>query len=275
MAFVWDFLYKLLSENNIQYLKWDMNRHLCEVSWPEVPLAEQREIWTRYVTNLWGIFDKIQKTFPDVILENCSSGGCRTDFGMLSRSDLVNTSDNVDPLDNLKIFEGFTQVFLPKLSGRVVTVNRNEINMRSAPLSYRLDVCMMQTLVIGNNLFLCTQQELQLLREKITYYKEIREVVQNGELYRLISSYENPYMAVEYVKQDQTEAILFLLGQSMQFRQILPRIRLKGLKEDWLYQINEDKIISGSGLEEIGIDIALTGDMDSQVYRIIRMQNER
>lgn len=274
VAFVWDFLYNLLSENNIQYLKWDMNRHLCEVSWPEVPLAEQREIWTRYVTNLWGIFDKIQKTFPDVILENCSSGGCRTDFGMLSRSDLVNTSDNVDPLDNLKIFEGYTQVFLPKLSGRVVTVDRNEINMRLAPLSYRLDVCMMQTLVIGNNLFLCNQGELQLLKDRIEYYKEIREVVQNGELYRLISPYENPYMAVEYLKQDQTEAILFVLGQSMQFRQILPRIRLKGLKEDWIYQINDDKIVSGAGLEAIGMDIALTGDMDSHVYRIKKYKME-
>ena len=270
MAFVWDFLYRLLSENNIRYLKWDMNRHLCEVSWPQVSRGKQREVWTRYVTNLWSIFDRIQTEFPDVILENCSSGGCRTDLGMISRSDLVNTSDNVDPMDNLKIFEGFTQVFLPKLSGRVVTVDKNEINMRSAPLAYRFDVCMMQTLVIGNNLFLCTPEELKLMSEKISFYKEIREIVQHGDLYRLASPYENPYMIVEYVKKDQTEAVLFVLGMSMQFRQIIPRVRLKGLKEEWIYQIEGRGRMSGKGLEHIGISTALTGDMDSRIYRISR-----
>lgn len=272
--FAWGFLKKLLSENNIKYLKWDMNRHLCEVSAPEMPPFRQREIWVRYVKNLWEIFDRIQKEFPDVILENCSSGGCRTDLGMIERADLINTSDNVDPLDNLKIFEGFTQVYLPKLSGRVVTGDVNGINMRKAPLPYRLDASMMQTMVIGNNLFTCTEEELMLMAEKIQFYKSIREVVQNGTLYRLASPYEYPYMLVEYVKEDKSEAVLFAMGQCLQFRQIIPKVRLKGLEPDGLYRVDDGKIISGRGLEQVGMEIDLKGDMDSHIYRIVRQEQD-
>ena len=77
-------------------------------------------------------------------------------------------------------------------------------------------------------------------------------------------------MIVEYVKKDQTEAVLFVLGMSMQFRQIIPRVRLKGLKEEWIYQIEGSGRMSGKGLEHIGISTALTGDMDSRIYRISR-----
>ena len=41
---------KMVSENNIEFLKWDMNRHFTEPGWPEVPVAEQKKIWVKYVT---------------------------------------------------------------------------------------------------------------------------------------------------------------------------------------------------------------------------------
>ena len=43
---------KLLRENDIKIVKWDMNRHISEPGWPEVPVAEQKQLWVKYVTNL-------------------------------------------------------------------------------------------------------------------------------------------------------------------------------------------------------------------------------
>ena len=39
---------KLLTENNISFIKWDMNRAASEPGWPEAP-GDQRELWVRYV----------------------------------------------------------------------------------------------------------------------------------------------------------------------------------------------------------------------------------
>ncbi len=266
--FAWDFLNKLLSENNIAYLKWDMNRYLCEASWPEVPKERQREVWTRYVYNVWDLFERIEREFPHVLLENCSSGGCRMDLAMSARSDMVNTSDNSDTLDNLKIFEGYTQLFLPKTSGRPVTISPNGVNGRSLPLGYRMDFAMMQTMIIGNNLFKCSEEELAFMREKVALYKEIREVVHNGTLYRLVSAYEHPYAAYEFVAPSREEAVVFVFGQSIQFRRSVHRLYLPGLQPHTLYSVDGGAPVSGLGLCQAGIDVALMADMQSRILRI-------
>ena len=105
--YAWSYLDDLLSNNNIAYLKWDMNRYLCEVNWAEKPMDEEREVWTRFVYNVHKLFRRIQEKFPHVWLENCAGGGGRIDLGMTACSDMVNASDNTDPLDNLRIFEGY------------------------------------------------------------------------------------------------------------------------------------------------------------------------
>ncbi len=135
LEYTWAWLDRLLGDNNIAYLKWDMNRYLCEVAWPQAPLARQREVWTRYVYGVWELYGRIQRKYPRVLVENCSSGGARIDLAMSGLSDLVNTSDNGDPLDNLKILEGYSQVFPLKTSGRAVGPSPNGINRRPPPCS--------------------------------------------------------------------------------------------------------------------------------------------
>lgn len=70
----------MLSANNIKYIKWDMNRNFGEPGWPEVPIAQQKEIWVRYVRNLYEIIDRLRAKHPAVEIEFCSGGGGRVDF---------------------------------------------------------------------------------------------------------------------------------------------------------------------------------------------------
>ena len=55
-AHILDFLDKLLTENDIAFLKWDYNRNWSEPGWDQVPPAEQKQVYVEYTKNLYGIF---------------------------------------------------------------------------------------------------------------------------------------------------------------------------------------------------------------------------
>lgn len=266
--YAWRFLDNLLSNNRIAYLKWDMNRYLCEPGWPEKPIDEQREVWTRYVQNVHRLYRKIQEKFPTLLLENCAGGGGRIDLAMAARSDWVNPSDNSDALDNLKIFEGYTQLFLPKTENRHVSACPDGINGRTLPLPFRHHVFMMSSYGISMNLLNMSDAELDDLRAWIEKYKSFRELTQNGDLYRLISIYDGQLSAYEFAERSGDRAMVFLFGQSMQYYRPLPRVRLQGLISDRLYRVDGGRMLSGRALMEIGIEPVLIGDFDSRLYCI-------
>ena len=49
--YVYGFLDKLLSENDISFLKWDYNRNWSEPGWLAALLEEQKEAHVKYVRN--------------------------------------------------------------------------------------------------------------------------------------------------------------------------------------------------------------------------------
>ena len=82
-----------MGENNIGYLKWDMNRFLSEVNWNFETDGPDEEVYIKYVKNLYRIFDHIREKFPEVLIENCASGGLRADLGMAKWCARINRSD--------------------------------------------------------------------------------------------------------------------------------------------------------------------------------------
>ena len=142
---------KLATDYNIRYFKWDMNRAFSEPGWPEVPAREEREIWVKYVRNLYEILDRLRAKHPKLEIESCSGGGGRVDLGILQRVDEVWPSDNTDAFDRLRIQEGFTQAYAPKVMSAWVTDVPN-MNGRTTPLQFRFLVAMQGALGIGANL---------------------------------------------------------------------------------------------------------------------------
>jgi alpha-galactosidase len=189
--YILDAMNKLLSENNIKFIKWDMNRHFSEPGWPEVPIPEQKEIWVKYVRNVYDIMDQLRAKHPGLEIESCSGGGGRVDLGVLQRVDEVWTSDNTEAFDRLKIQEGFTYAFSPKVMMAWVTDVPNT-NGRSTPLKYRFLVAMQGSLGIGSNLNKWSAEDFDLATKMVAYYKQIRSTVQMGDLYRLWSPRRRP-----------------------------------------------------------------------------------
>lgn len=277
-TFAW--LDKLVSENNIAFLKWDMNRNFSEPGWPEAGAANEKKIWVKYTANVYGIIDRLRAKHPKLEIESCSGGGGRVDLGILRRVDEVWTSDNTEAFDRLGIQEGFSYAYPAQVMMAWVTDVPN-FNGRSTPLEYRFLVAMMGSLGIGNNLNKWTNEDFALATKMIAYYKNIRRTVQQGKLYRLFSPREGELTANQYVSEDGEQSVLFAFLHSQQYGRPAPTIRLRGLDEHAVYRIKPldpnklaEKLDTASGayLQNQGLDLRLVGDYDSTAILLERAE---
>ncbi len=268
--YIWQVADRLISENSLDYLKWDMNRYISEPGYVGGSEKEQDEVYVNYTKNLFGIWDKINRKYPHVLLECCAHGGARTDFGMLRWSDRINRSDNSDPVDVVKLHEGYSFLFLPKMAGGAgnIALSPHRLNGRVTPLGYRADLGMTGSMSIGINLLLSDEKELAEIAQRTAAFKKIRSTVQNSYVYRIFSVEEHPYAVWQYMGRDGKEAVIFAFGNGLNAWERIPYARLRGLDENALYEVDGRGKVSGSILMNEGIEINLRGDYSSQVIVI-------
>ncbi len=278
--YVFGFLDKLVSENQIAFLKWDYNRIWAEPGWEEVPLAEQREIYIKYVDNLYAILAELRRKHPGLDIESCSSGGGRVDLGILRYTDQVWTSDNTDALDRLTIQDGFTHAYSPGVMMAWVTDVPNFLDKRSIPLQFRFDVAMTGSLGIGADLSKLSDAELAQSAANVTFYKQVRPLVQMGSLYRLTPALATPgAWASESVAPDKSAAVVSAFLRSEQFGTPYPIVRLEGLDPAATYTGTPrdadkgamlPKQATGAELMGAGVELKLQGDYASTAFTLRR-----
>ncbi len=174
-----------LSANKIDYIKWDMNRHLTEVGSFLLPNDQQKEVSHRYVLGLYRILSEVTERFPQVLFENCSSGGGRFDPGMVAYMPQTWASDNTDALCRSKIQYGYSYLYPPIMMGAHVSDSPNHQVGRNTPLGSRFLIAMSGN--FGYELAIEKQlpQDLEMIKEQITFYKKHRKLLQFGQFYRL------------------------------------------------------------------------------------------
>lgn len=261
---------KLLSENNIKFIKWDRNRGVTQPGWNDVDPTFSREVRLRYMENLDRIIDTLRERFPDVWFESCSGGGGRTGMAMLSHMDQIWASDNTDPLDRLRIQYGY-------LSGWPANTMVSWITHENGyqipyTLDFRLDVAMQGVLGIGNDITKWSDEEMATTKAKIALYKEIRETVQKGDVYRLLSPVKGDRTAIQYVDADKSHSVLMCYNMSLGAAQPFDGFRnicLQGLDPDAAYTLsNQQGTFTGSYLMDVGIGWPVRGTCSSLIIKI-------
>lgn len=274
-------LYKLLSENNIEYLKWDSNRSISQQDWIEQQPENKQKVWYEYFKNVYWLFEFINTNFPDVIIENCASGGGRAEIGLAKYSSRINRSDNQDPRDVMFLHDGFTYMHRPKFAGGGGHISKSPsgINQRYTPLRYRAHMAMLGSLAVGMDLRNMTDDELDEVKYYIEQYKSIRHITQCGELYKLVTPENGEYCVYQYVTRDKSESVVLIFGLNISFAKNFPRLLLEGLDETKRYKIQvlpdakgernaECKYMSGDGLKNVGLHFNLMGDYDSILIKL-------
>jgi alpha-galactosidase len=281
--YVFQFLDKLLNENDIAFLKWDYNRNWSEPGWPAVSPEDQKQVYIAYVQNLYSILDEIRAKHPQVEVESCSGGGSRVDLGIMHYTDEVWPSDNTDAFDRLLMQDGFSYAYTPGVMMAWVTDSPTSVNQRNLSLEYRFLSSMQGALGIGANLNKWKPEDFATAKKMVAQYKQVRETVQRGSLYRLISPQDGSEQSVtETVSEDRRHAVTFAFLHSSQMLHPFPRIYLRGLKPDAMYRIaaldgklsaDTPETASGAFWMQQGVDADLRGDFQAAAFTLEMIRN--
>lgn len=269
--YLFDSMYKILSSANIEYIKWDMNRHLTDIWSAKLPPERQGEVYHRYVLGVYDLLERLIQAFPKLLIEGCSGGGGRFDAGMLYYTPQIWCSDNTDAIERIKIQYGTSFNYPISTVGSHVSVCPNHQTQRTVPLKTRGIVAMAGTFGYELDITKMTEAEKQEVKQQIDDYKKYYDIITFGDYYRLTNPFENIYYtAWEFVSEDKTKALLNFVLLHSESNPPFINIKLKGLDNNKKYIINDEvQVYTGSALMNAGIMMpVLYGDYVSLQFDI-------
>ena len=265
---IFDQMNNILSSGKIDYIKWDMNRHLSDIYEADLPSARQGEVYHRYVLGLYDLLERVVDTYPDLLIEGCSGGGGRFDAGMAYYTPQIWASDDSDAIDRLSIQYGTILVYPQSMMTSHVSVSPNEQNGRITPFNTRGVVGMWGDLGYELDLTKMSKEDRQEVKNQVAEYKKIRQVTQYGTFYRLKNAQISNQCAWETVSPDKNEVVLSVVKVMASAQPYLTKTKLVGLdpKKHYEDQVSHE-VYGGDELMNLGIyDPVEHGDFMAHLY---------
>lgn len=262
---------------NIDYIKWDANRHVENAGSEYLSTDEQSHFWIKYVQGFYSVMERVREKYPNVIIQACASGGGRVEYGAMKYFDEFWTSDNTEGLSRAKIQYGTSLFYPANVIGSHVSAVPNHQTKNITPLKFRFDIACTGRLGMELQPKKMTKDEIAFAKKIIANYKEYRDIIMSGDMYRVGTPYDDKgYYGILYVTKDKKRAVFFAYNIMYQGRAIIPNFVLPGLNKDLDYKITEQnivkqrfwfnkKVISGDYLSEVGINMYLRSIYDSSV----------
>lgn len=263
-----------LSTGAIDYIKWDMNRHLTEVGSILWPADKQKEVSHRYVLGLYRVLDYLNEHFPECLLENCSSGGGRFDPGMMYYMPQTWTSDNSDALCRSVIQYGYSYLYPPIMMGAHVSVTPNHQVGRITPLETRGWLAMSGNFGYELDLQVLSEEEQQIVQEQIKFYQAHRQLFQFGQFYRLQAP--NAHFASAWLFTNEEEAIAIYFQGLSKPAMPISYLKMHYLDAEAIYQeVDTQQQFSGTELNQAGILIPrVREDFYTSVFHWKKVNNK-
>ncbi len=272
----------IASMPELAYIKWDANADFMNVGSTYLARDRQPNLWFDYTSGLYDLLGRVHAAYPKLAIQACSSGGGHMDYGFLKYADEFWTSDDTDARQRVFIQWGASQFFPACAMAAHVTASPNQQTHRVTPLKFRFDVAMSGRLGFELQPKAMTPEEIAFSQKAVTDYKRLRPVIQQGDLYRLVSPWENSYASLMYVSDDKSRAVVFLYGLNRFVQSdYVPPVLLEGLDGSKRYHVSEinlekrehsrvnGKTLSGSSLHAMGLPVKLEGDYDSAVFELV------
>ena len=260
---IYEQMKKILTSCNIAYVKWDFNRNLTEVACAALPKEKQGEVFHRFVLGTYEVMNRLTTDFPDLLLENCSGGGGRFDPGMLYYSPQIWCSDNTDPIERLTIQFGTSLCYPASTMGAHVSAN-SRTGFRT-----KANVAMWGSFGYEFDPDKLTAEDKKEIKDEIALYHKYYDVIHFGELYRLITPFENEFhVAWEFVSKDKSEALVTVVQMKRAYNEFFI-LRLSGLDKEKIYVDEEtDDEYSGAYLMNAGLNLSWKPLRDGDSYQI-------
>lgn len=222
----------------IAYMKWDDNCSLLDYGSSYLPKNKQSHLYIEYHRCLKKVLKRIRAKYPDLVIQLCAGGGGRVNYGLLPYFDEFWTSDDTDALQRIYMQWGVSGFYPAIAMASHVSADKNHQTGRRIPLKFRFDVAMSGRLGMEIQPKDMSEIDKEFAKRAIAAYKQIREVVQLGDLYRLMSPYDNLGAAsLMYVSEDKNKAVLYAYKTSHFINMMLPNVKLHGLNPDKAYRL--------------------------------------
>ena len=252
---------KVLDSADISYVKWDMNRSLTDVWSTALPANRQGEVFHRYILGVYELLDRMRRDYPHILIEGCTGGGGRFDAGMLYYTPQIWCSDNTDAIDRQRIQYGTSFCYPISAMGAHASAVPNGMTGRRVSMETRGVVAMSGTFGYEMDLNETTQEEKEVIKKQVAFFKEHYDLIQQGDYYRLTDPFQNgPYNAWEHVSPDRREALVSLVSGTVHASAPFCTLRLKGLDPELTYQVNGEGAYPGDVLMKAGWPLSLFQD---------------
>ena len=252
----------------IDYIKWDANMAIMNHGSQYLTMNDQSHLYIEYHRGFEKVCQRVRAKYPNLTIQACASGGGRANWGVLPYFDEFWVSDNTDALQRIYMQWG-TSYFFPAIAmASHISATPNHTVFRTTALKYRVDVAMSGRLGMEIQPKNMTDDEKELCRKAIAEYKQIRPIVQFGDIYRLVSPYDKQGLAsLMYVDEQKSKSVFFWWKTESFQNEHLPRVKMAGLDASKNYKIHElnridlrpmdveGKVFSGAYLMNHGLEM--------------------
>lgn len=284
---VQDFVFKVVDDlmtetPKIAYIKWDANFEIRNFGSHYLSGDNQSHLYVDYHLGLRKALERIRQKYPDLVIQCCASGGGRVNYGLMPYFDEFWVSDNTDAQQRLFIQWGTSMYFPMCAMAQHVSASPNHQTGRRIPLKFRFDVAMTGRLGVEMKPSDFNDEERKFAISAIDTYKQLRPLLQHGNLYRIISPYEGNGFCSELISNDdKSEAVFFAYKFEEYVDLAQPRFRMEGIDANATYRLTEvnrtgkpsaweGKTFSGKFLMDTGLELNLRGLWDSKVVRVVK-----
>lgn len=285
--FVFGVVDNLMTNNpEIAYIKWDANASIMNYGSYYLPKDRQSHLYIEYHKGLNNVLERIRAKYPNLLMQACASGGSRVNYGLLPYFGEFWTSDNTDAYQRIYMQWGVSSFYPAIAMASHVSADRNHQTGRRTPLKFRFDVAMSGRLGMEMQPKDMTEGDKEFAKRAIKAYKEIRPIVQHGDLYRLVSPYDKVgFASLMYATPEKDKAVFYAYRMEYLLNQVTPRVRMTGVDPQKQYKLVEmtplkedkknsldGKVVSGKLLMEEGIEVPFSGEYSSVVMQLIEVQ---
>lgn len=242
-------LVRLVVEYGASYIKWDFNRRFADILG-----SEGSAYYYRYVKSLYAILKRFTAEYPNVIIENCASGGGRFDLGMLSFCPLGWVSDNTDPLSRAEIQEGTGYGYPISVMLNHISASPSHQTRRISQFSTRLNTAIIGRFGAQFDVTKISSEDYALIKDGIQKYREYNKLLPGASLYRIARNVNSHIWQV--MASDSNKGIVYFMLKRFYSVNELKNIKLVALEANSRYRIKSgiiDIVASGKTLMDNGI----------------------
>lgn len=268
---VFDRLVEVIDTVRPDYLKWDNNAWVNCDRPGHGHRADDGNF--AHVRGLYELLKTLRERHPDLLIENCSGGGRRLDFGMLEYTDLGWMDDQTVPAARVRHnIEGLSTVLPPAYLFSFVVDTTEEPIDPFPGLSLFFRSRMPGTLGVTWRYTDVAEGEREWIRREIEIYKRIRDIVRDAGALLLTEQVPvdggSDWDALQQVSASSGDALIFAFAGPEAASRI--RVRPRELRRDTVYEISSvdhGVIASASGavIMDEGLEIARLPDATAYV----------